>query len=150
MYASPLINIGKPRVLTVDGSHISTLWTTFFYRHMPEIIENGYLYIAVSPIYRVTEKVGKKEIHKYFYNDEELNNYQTKNPYHVSYIKGLGELQPTQLWESTMDPETRRMVKVKMEDLETDSEAIEVCMGVNVDARRKFILESADFSKVVE
>ena len=134
----------------VDGSHISTLWVTFFYRHMPEIIKNGYLYIALSPIYRVTEKVGKKETHHYFYNDEELNKYSTKNPYHISYIKGLGELQPEQLWESTMNPETRRMVRVNIVDEETDTEAVEVCMGNNVESRKKFILEKADFTKVVE
>lgn len=134
----------------VDGAHISTLWITFFYRHMPEIIEKGYLYIALSPIYRVTEKAGKKEIHRYFYNDEELAAYKTNNPYHISYIKGLGELQPEQLWESTMNPETRRMVRVKCIDQQEDSEAIEVCMGTDVESRRKFILEKADFTKVVE
>ena len=134
----------------VDGAHISTLWITFFYRHLPEIIKKGYLYIALSPIYRVTEKSGKKEIHHYFYNDEELNKFTTKNQYHVSYIKGLGELQPEQLWESTMNPETRRMVRVNIEDITEDNEAVEVCMGDNVDSRKKFILEKADFAKVVE
>lgn len=135
----------------VDGAHISTLWITFFYRHLPEIIRKGYLYIALSPIYRVTEKTGKnKELHHYFYNDEELNKFTTKNQYHVSYIKGLGELQPEQLWESTMNPETRRMVRVNIEDITEDNEAVEICMGDNVDSRKKFILEKADFTKVVE
>lgn len=130
-----------------DGFHISTLWITFFYKHMPDIIKNGHLYIALSPLYRVTEKNGKKEEFKYFYDDAALEKYKdkTKKSYHVGYIKGLGELQPQQLWDSTMNPETRYIIKVTEEDAETASKSIEICMGDNVALRKQFILENAKF-----
>lgn len=132
----------------VDGAHISSLWITFFYRYMPEIIEKGYLYIAMSPLYRVTSGTGKKETHQYFFNDTELENFEkkTKAQYHVSYLKGLGELQPEQLWESTMDPTTRHIVKVLNKDDELSSQAVEICMGENVDIRKEFIIKNADFT----
>lgn len=134
----------------VDGFHISTLWITFFYRYMPEIVLNGHLYIALSPIYRVTEYIGKRETYHYFFSDEELAAFKTKNKTHVSYIKGLGELQPKQLWESTMDPENRRLIRVTAEDAEDAGRAISMCMGTNVDVRRKFILDNADFDKALD
>ena len=134
----------------VDGFHISTLWITFFYRHMPEIVRRGYLYIALSPIYRVTEYVGKKEVNHYFFDDEEFSKFKTKNKYHVSYIKGLGELQPKQLWESTMDPDKRRLIRVTVNDAELASDAINMCMGDDVGIRRDFIMDKADFEKVVD
>ena len=135
----------------VDGRHIATLWITFFYRYMPEIVKNGHLYIAVSPLYRITEKVGKKENYHYFYSDEELEEFKNncKNTFYLDYIKGLGELQPQQLWESTMDPENRRIIQIVEGETENDSRAIEVCMGDNVDIRRQFILTNANFEKVV-
>lgn len=133
-----------------DGGHISTLWITFFYRHLPEIIKNGYLYIALSPLYRVTEKVGKKEKFHYFFNDEDLSKFKSNNQYKIDYIKGLGELQASQLWDSTMNPETRHIIRVTIDDAEKASQAIETCMGDNVEIRKKFILNNVDFSKVVE
>lgn len=135
----------------VDGFHISTLWITFFYRHLPEIVRRGYLYIALSPIYRVTEYIGKnKEVNHYFFDDEEFSKFKTRNKYHVSYIKGLGELQPKQLWESTMNPENRRLIRVTESDAELASQAINMCMGDDVAIRRQFIMDKADFEKVVE
>ncbi len=135
----------------VDGSHITNLWITFFFRFMPKVIEKGYLYIAVSPIYRVTEKVNKEEKFRYFYNDAELEAYtKDHSNYHVSYIKGLGELQPTQLWESTMDPESRHVIQINIEDAAEASKMIELCMGGEVAPRKDFILKNADFTKVVE
>ena len=133
-----------------DGGHIDTLWITFFYRHLPEIINNGYLYVALSPLYRITERVGKKEVFHYFFNDEDLNKFKSKNSYKIDYIKGLGELQPSQLWESTMNPETRHIIRVTIDDAEEASKAIETCMGSNVEVRREFIMNNVDFSKVVE
>lgn len=133
----------------VDGYHISCLWITFFYRFMPEIITNGHLYIALSPLYRVTEYVGKKEVNHYFFDDEELAAFKTKNRTHIAYIKGLGELQPKQLWESTMDPEHRRLIRVTVSEAEMASRAIEKCMGSDVDVRRQFILNNADFEKAL-
>ncbi len=134
----------------VDGAHISTLWITFFYRYMPELVLGGHLYIALSPIYRVAETIGKREVYHYFFNDDELAAFKTKNKIHVSYIKGLGELQPKQLWESTMDPENRRLIRVTADDAEMASYAIAKCMGTNVDIRRQFILDNADFDKVLD
>ena len=129
----------------VDGYHISTLWITFFYRFLPELITDGHVYIALSPIYRVTEYVGKKEVDHYFFNDLDFSKFKTKNKYHVSYIKGLGELQPKQLWESTMNPENRRLIRVTAENAKLCSDAISECMGDDVEARREFILRNAQF-----
>lgn len=129
----------------IDGYHISTLWITFFYRFLPELIANGHVYIALSPIYRVTEYVGKKEVDHYFFNDLEFSKFKTKNKYHVSYIKGLGELQPKQLWESTMNPENRRLIRVTAENVKLCSDVISECMGDDVEARREFILRNAQF-----
>lgn len=118
---------------------------------MPEIINNGYLYIAVSPLYRVTEKSGKEETFNYYYDDKSLAEYEANHSsYHVSYIKGLGELQPTQLWDSTMDPDKRHMIKVTVKDVEEASKMVELCMGSEVDPRKEYILSKADFAKVVE
>lgn len=133
----------------VDGFHISTLWITFFYRHMPELIKQGHLYIALSPIYRVTETVGKQEKNYYFFDDEELANFESKHKTSVSYIKGLGELQPIQLWESTMDPEKRRLIQVTVDDGELAHDAISKCMGDDVAVRKLFIMQEADFEKAV-
>jgi len=135
-----------------DGAHISTLWITFFYRQLPELVRRGYLYIALSPIYRVMEQVGKKEEARYFFDDDELNAYKAtvKNKYHVSYIKGLGELQPRQLWESTMDPSRRRLIRVTEGDAELASDAIDLCMGDDAKKRWQFIASEADFTKAVE
>lgn len=134
----------------VDGFHISTLWITFFYRFMPEIIHEGHLYIQLSPLYRVTEYVGKKEVDHYFFSDEELAKFKTKNKIHTSYIKGLGELQPKQLWESTMDPSARRLIRVTAEDAELAGNAVSRCMGDDIDARKRFIQENADFGKILD
>ena len=118
---------------------------------MPEVIKKGYLYIAVSPLYRVTEKVNKEEIFIYYYDDKSLAEYESNHSsYHVSYIKGLGELQPNQLWDSTMDPEKRHMIKINIDDAEEASKMVELCMGIEVDPRKNFILEKADFAKVVD
>lgn len=134
----------------VDGYHICCLWMTFFYKYLPELIRAGHIYIQLSPLYRVTEIVGKKEVNHYFFDDEELAGFSSKHKYHVSYIKGLGELQPKQLWESTMSPENRRLIQVSEEDAEEAMRAIDVCMGDDVGVRREFIMTNADFSKVVD
>lgn len=117
---------------------------------MPELIRKGHVYIQLSPLYRVTEYVGKKETNHYFFTDEELAKFSSKNKTHMSYIKGLGELQPKQLWESTMCPENRRLIQVTEEDAEEASRAIDICMGENVALRKQYIMENADFSNCVE
>jgi DNA gyrase subunit B len=126
----------------VDGSHIRTLLLTFFFRYMPEIITNGYLYIAQPPLYNI--KAGKEQY--YAYSDEErdaiIKNLD-KSKITIQRYKGLGEMNPEQLWETTMDPEKRTLLKVTLEDEVEADEVFSVLMGDAVEPRRKFIEENA-------
>ncbi len=126
----------------VDGSHIRTLLLTFFFRYMPEIIANGYLYIAQPPLYNI--KSGKEQY--YAYSDEErdaiLKNLD-KSKVTIQRYKGLGEMNPEQLWETTMDPEKRTLLQVTMEDEVEADEVFSILMGDAVEPRRKFIEENA-------
>lgn len=126
----------------VDGSHIRTLLLTFFFRYMPEIISNGYLYIAQPPLYNI--KAGKEQY--YAYSDEErdaiIKNLD-KSKVTIQRYKGLGEMNPEQLWETTMDPEKRTLLQVTLEDEVEADEVFSVLMGDAVEPRRKFIEENA-------
>ena len=121
----------------VDGSHIRTLLLTFFYRHMPQLLENGNIYIAQPPLY----KVSKKKQFVYAYNDEELNNAvnKFKDGYTIQRYKGLGEMNADQLWETTMNPETRIIQQVSIEDAEEAEEIFSILMGNQVQPRKEFI-----------
>ena len=132
----------------VDGSHIRTLLLTFFYRKMKEIIDGGYLYLALPPLYRVSQ--GKKEYYAYDDNERDLmiermkkENKNTKVG--LQRYKGLGEMNPGQLWETTMDPETRTLMQVTVESAGEAAETFQNLMGSDVEARRTFIEKNAKF-----
>ena len=132
----------------VDGSHIRTLLLTFFYRKMKEIIDGGYLYLALPPLYRVSQ--GKKEYYAYDDNERDLmiermqkENKNTKVG--LQRYKGLGEMNPGQLWETTMDPETRTLMQVTVESAAEAAETFQNLMGSDVEARRTFIEKNAKF-----
>ena len=126
----------------VDGAHISTLLLTLFYRFMPELIYEGHVYIAMPPLYKAMPKKGKEE---YLYDDKALERYRkTHNgPFTLQRYKGLGEMDADQLWETTLNPETRIMKRVEIEDARMASSVTELLMGTEVPPRRAFIYENA-------
>jgi DNA gyrase subunit B len=132
----------------VDGAHIRTLLLTFFYRQMPELIESGYIYIAQPPLYRVAK--GKEEY--YAYDEKERDDYVSrlgngdgKGSVNIQRYKGLGEMNPGQLWSTTMDPETRTILKVTMENAVLADQTFQTLMGDEVEPRRLFIEQNAKF-----
>ena len=128
----------------VDGSHIRTLILTFLYRHMKELIEQGYVYIAQPPLYRV--KKGNTEL--YAYSDEERDRHTERlgnTGVSIQRYKGLGEMNPEQLWRTTMDPETRTLLQVTLEDGAEADHIFTILMGDQVEPRRKFIEENAKY-----
>jgi DNA gyrase subunit B len=133
----------------VDGSHIRTLLLTFFFRYMPQIIEDGYVYLAMPPLYKVT--LNKKEW--YVYDDDEKARILKElganaDKASVQRYKGLGEMDGTQLWETTMDPSRRKMKQVTIPDAVAADRMFSVCMGEEVEPRRKFIEENAVYANL--
>ena len=126
----------------VDGAHISTLLLTLFYRFMPELIFEGHIYIAMPPLYKAIPSKGEEE---YLYDDAALEKYRKthKGPFTLQRYKGLGEMDAGQLWETTLDPETRILKKVEIEDARMASDVTEMLMGTEVPPRREFIHEHA-------
>ncbi|HBF76747.1 MAG TPA: DNA topoisomerase IV subunit B, partial [Clostridiaceae bacterium] len=126
----------------VDGAHIRTLLLTFFFRYMKDLIDEGHVYIAQPPLYRITK--GKKI--NYVYSDKELENKLNtigKDGIDIQRYKGLGEMNPEQLWETTMNPEDRTLVRVNIEDAVAADEIFTILMGDKVEPRKEFIQENA-------
>ena len=127
-----------------DGAHIQTLLLTFFYRWMRDLIEHGMLYIAVPPLYLVKYNKDKK----YINTNEELNEFKNtfKGKYTIQRYKGLGEMNADQLWETTMDPANRTLVKVRIDDKALAEKRVGVLMGDDSEVRKEWIEENVEFT----
>jgi len=144
------IRYGKVIIMAdadVDGSHIRTLLLTFFFRYMRPLVENGNIYLAQPPLYKLSRK-GMKDV--YCYTDEQLENHLKelgRDGMNIQRYKGLGEMNPEQLWETTMNPATRTLVQVTMDDAIKADEIFTVLMGDEIGPRREFIQKNAKFVK---
>ncbi len=131
-----------------DGSHIQNLLLNFFYKKMKPLIEEGHIYVACPPLYRVSKMVNKKTIEEFCWTDVELEEARKKigSGYVVSRYKGLGEMNAEQLWETTMDPTRRRLIQITMPDDNVASDKIDLFMGKDASRRQQWINENIDFS----
>lgn len=144
-------NYDKVIIMTdadTDGAHIQVLLLTFFYRYMKPLIEAGKVYIALPPLYKISKGLGKKAITEYAWTDEELANVteQVGKGYMLQRYKGLGEMNADQLWETTMDPETRTLIRVRIDDAAQAERRVTTLMGDKVEPRRKWIERHVQFT----
>lgn len=145
------INYDKVIIMTdadTDGAHIQTLLLTFFYRYMRPLVEEGHVYIALPPLYKMSKGKGKKEIVEYAWTDIELEELRQKfgKGSLLQRYKGLGEMNADQLWETTMNPETRTLIRVTIEDLASAERRVNVLMGDKVPPRRQWIEDNVKFT----
>lgn len=147
-------NYSKIIIMTdadTDGAHIQVLLLTFFYRYMRPLIDNGRVYIAQPPLYKITKKSGKLSTVRYAWTDEQLQNYvKEMKGYELQRYKGLGEMNPDQLWETTMNPDTRTLLQVQIEDAAKAERRVSTLMGDKVDPRKRWIIENVDFTEYDE
>ena len=141
-------NYNKVIIMTdadTDGAHIQVLLLTFFYRFMRPLIEEGRLYIALPPLYKLSQKLVKKKKIDYAWDDAELKSLITQDQYTIQRYKGLGEMNASQLWETTMNPQTRSLIQIRLEDYAASDRRISVLMGDDAEPRRRWIEDHVDF-----
>jgi topoisomerase IV subunit B len=148
-------NYAKIIIMTdadTDGAHIQVLLLTFFYRYMKPLIDAGRVFIAQPPLYKVTRKSGKLETVRYAWTDEQLQNYlkEIGKGAELQRYKGLGEMNPEQLWETTMNYESRTLLQVQIEDAAKAERRVSTLMGDKVDPRKRWIIENVDFTEYEE
>ncbi|MCC2686105.1 MAG: subunit of gyrase [Paenibacillaceae bacterium] len=146
-------NYAKIIIMTdadTDGAHIQVLLLTFFYRYMKPLIEAGKVFIAQPPLYKVSKKSGKSTVVKYAWTDEQLHELTKEMGKNIELqrYKGLGEMNPDQLWETTMDPATRTFLQVQIEDAAKAERRVSTLMGDKVDPRKRWIIENVDFTEL--
>ncbi|MCP3772389.1 DNA topoisomerase IV subunit B [Paenibacillus sp. MZ04-78.2] len=148
-------NYAKIIIMTdadTDGAHIQVLLLTFFYRYMKPLIDVGKVYIAQPPLFKVTKKAGKNSTVRYAWTDEQLQALikELGKNIELQRYKGLGEMNPDQLWETTMDPATRTLLQVQIEDAAKAERRVSTLMGDKVDPRKRWIIENVDFTEFEE